>query len=54
MGHNAQDLQYDEGWILATFIYAPVVFWFADIFTRAVDNPTVAFAKWAEAKCVRK
>jgi peptidoglycan/LPS O-acetylase OafA/YrhL len=25
--------------------------WFADLFTRAVDEPSVRFAKWVEEKC---
>ncbi|KAI4153980.1 MAG: hypothetical protein LQ340_001957 [Diploschistes diacapsis] len=53
-GHKDQELQYDEGWILSTILYIPIVFWFADVFTRAVDQPTVRFAKWVEAKCFRQ
>ncbi|MCJ1334261.1 hypothetical protein MMC10_010969 [Thelotrema lepadinum] len=53
MGHKHEGLRYDEGWILATFLYVPAVFWFADVFTRAVDGPTVKFTKWVEMKCFR-
>lgn len=54
MGHKGEELQYDGGWILSAIIYIPVVFWLADVFTRAVDRPTAQFAKWVETKCFQQ
>ncbi|KAI8633807.1 acyltransferase family-domain-containing protein [Xylariaceae sp. FL1651] len=41
---------YEIGAILAALINIPLVIWAADVFWRAVDVPTVRFAKWLEAK----
>ncbi|KAI1177177.1 acyltransferase family-domain-containing protein [Nemania sp. FL0916] len=41
---------YKSGAILAALINIPLVIWAADIFWRAVDVPTVRFAKWLESK----
>jgi peptidoglycan/LPS O-acetylase OafA/YrhL len=39
-------------WVGGLVIYLPVIVWVADIFWRAVDTPTVKFARWLEGKCV--
>lgn len=41
---------YKNGVALAAVINIPLVVWAADIFWRAVDMPTVRFAKWLESK----
>ncbi|KAI0479601.1 acyltransferase family-domain-containing protein [Xylaria cf. heliscus] len=41
---------YKSGVALAAVINIPLVIWAADIFWRAVDMPTVRFAKWLEAR----
>ncbi|KAI0870881.1 acyltransferase family-domain-containing protein [Hypoxylon argillaceum] len=41
---------YKSGVVLAALINIPLVVWAADIFWRAVDIPSVRFAKWLEAK----
>jgi peptidoglycan/LPS O-acetylase OafA/YrhL len=48
------DFRYELGWALALIAYVPLVIWAADIFWRAVDIPTVKFAKWFESKCFVK
>jgi peptidoglycan/LPS O-acetylase OafA/YrhL len=39
------------GWGLGTGTTLFFTVWFADLFTRAVDEPSVRFAKWVEEKC---
>ncbi|KAF5025208.1 hypothetical protein F66182_2674 [Fusarium sp. NRRL 66182] len=46
--------QFTAGFILSSFFVIPTVFWWADIFWRAVDIPTVKFAKWWENKLIVK
>ncbi|CAH0016013.1 unnamed protein product [Clonostachys rhizophaga] len=46
--------QYNAGFFLGACFCIPTVIWWADIFWRAVDIPTVKFAKWFESKCVVK
>ncbi|KAI0974022.1 acyltransferase family-domain-containing protein [Xylaria arbuscula] len=41
---------FKSGVALAAIINIPLVIWAADIFWRAVDIPSVRFAKWLEAK----
>ncbi|KAI1271104.1 acyltransferase family-domain-containing protein [Xylaria sp. FL0933] len=41
---------FKSGVALAAIINIPLVVWAADIFWRAVDIPSVRFAKWLEAK----
>ncbi|KAI0394103.1 acyltransferase family-domain-containing protein [Xylariaceae sp. FL0594] len=43
---------YKRGVVLAACINIPLVVWAADVFWRAVDVPTVKFAKWLESKVV--
>ncbi|KAG6007041.1 hypothetical protein E4U21_006401 [Claviceps maximensis] len=43
---------YNAGFVLGTMLCIPVVIWWADVFWRAVDIPTVKFAKWFESKCI--
>lgn len=45
---------YNAGFVLGACCCIPTVVWAADIFWRAVDIPTVKFAKWFESKCVSK
>ncbi|KAK7421998.1 hypothetical protein QQZ08_009719 [Neonectria magnoliae] len=40
--------QYVSGFILSMLLCIPSVFWAADVFWRAVDIPTVKFARWFE------
>ncbi|KAM5352367.1 hypothetical protein ACJ41O_005090 [Fusarium nematophilum] len=46
--------QFVAGFILSSFFVIPIVFWWADVFWRAVDVPTVKFAKWWENKLIVK
>jgi hypothetical protein len=46
--------RFTAGFILSSFLVIPTVFWWADIFWRAVDIPTVKFAKWWENKLIAK
>ncbi|KAI1762836.1 acyltransferase [Hypoxylon sp. FL1150] len=41
---------YNWGMLVAGVINIPLVIWVADVFWRAVDAPTVRFAKWLEVK----
>ncbi|KAI3318002.1 acyltransferase family-domain-containing protein [Xylariaceae sp. AK1471] len=41
---------YTMGGVLAAFVNIPLLIWVADVFWRAVDVPTVRFAKWLEAR----
>ncbi len=43
---------FKSGVTLAAIINIPLVVWAADIFWRAVDMPTVRFAKWLESKLI--
>ncbi|KAF4977048.1 hypothetical protein FZEAL_6365 [Fusarium zealandicum] len=45
---------FNAGFILSSFFVIPTVFWWADVFWRAVDMPTVKFAKWWENKLIVK
>lgn len=42
---------YNWGFVLASVFVVPMVIWAADVFWRAVDTPTMRFAKWLEVKC---
>ncbi|KAI1060055.1 hypothetical protein LB507_011410 [Fusarium sp. FIESC RH6] len=46
--------RFTAGFILSSFFVIPTIFWWADIFWRAVDIPTVKFAKWWENKLTAK
>jgi len=39
-------------WVMGLVIYLPIILSVADLFWRAVDTPTVKFARWLEDKCV--
>jgi len=39
-------------WASGILLYLPVVTCVADVFWRAVDIPSVKFAKWLETKCL--
>ncbi|KAK1754541.1 acyltransferase 3 [Echria macrotheca] len=45
-------LAYNLGFAVSALIIIPLVVCISDIFWRAVDAPTVRFAKWVESKCV--
>ncbi|KAL7936655.1 acyltransferase family domain-containing protein [Trichoderma chlorosporum] len=45
---------YNAGFFLGACFCIPIVVWWADIFWRAVDIPTVKFAKWYESKVIVK
>jgi peptidoglycan/LPS O-acetylase OafA/YrhL len=44
---------YNGGFVLGFCFAVPTVVWAADIFWRAVDIPTVKFARWLETKCLK-
>ncbi|KAL6413160.1 Acyltransferase 3 [Ilyonectria robusta] len=46
--------EYNAGFLLGACFCVPTVLWAADIFWRAVDIPTVKFAKWYENKLIVK
>ncbi|PSS12381.1 hypothetical protein M430DRAFT_170225 [Amorphotheca resinae ATCC 22711] len=39
-------------WLAGLVLYLPIIICVADLFWRAVDMPTVKFARWVEAKCI--
>jgi hypothetical protein len=39
-------------WGVGLVIYLPIIIWVADLFWRAIDTPTVKFARWLEGKCI--
>ncbi|KAI9900285.1 hypothetical protein N3K66_004547 [Trichothecium roseum] len=41
---------FNAGWCLGACFCIPTVIWWADIFWRAVDIPTVKFGRWVETK----
>ena len=43
--------QYNSGFLLGSVCIIPITIWVADLFWRAVDVPTVRFARWLEQKC---
>lgn len=45
---------YNTGFVLGACLCIPTVIWWADVFWRAVDVPTVKFARWFESKCTYK
>jgi hypothetical protein len=45
---------YNTGFVLGACFCIPTVVWWADVFWRAVDIPTVKFARWFESKCTYK
>ncbi|PHH64108.1 hypothetical protein CDD81_4983 [Ophiocordyceps australis] len=45
---------YNAGFVLGACFCVPTVIWWADIFWRAIDIPTVKFAKWFERQCIVK
>ncbi|KAF5697467.1 acyltransferase [Fusarium mundagurra] len=46
--------RFTAGFVLSSFFVIPTIFWWADIFWRAIDIPTVKFAKWWENKLIVK
>lgn len=40
------------GFVLSAIVTIVSTIWAADIFMRAVDVPTVRFARWVEKKCI--
>lgn len=44
---------FNAGFVLHACFCIPIVIWWADIFWRAVDIPTVKFAKWFEKRCLK-
>lgn len=45
---------YNAGFVLGSLFCIPTVIWWADVFWRAVDIPSVKVAKWLEQKCTVK
>lgn len=43
---------FNAGFVLHACFCIPTVIWWADVFWRAFDIPTVRFAKWFEKKCI--
>ncbi|KAF7549836.1 hypothetical protein G7046_g8220 [Stylonectria norvegica] len=44
---------YNAGWVLGACFCIPTVVWWADIFWRAIDIPTVKFSRWFENKVIK-
>ncbi|KAH7153550.1 acyltransferase family-domain-containing protein [Dactylonectria macrodidyma] len=44
---------YVFGFYLGAIFCVPTVIWFADVFWRAVDIPTMKFARWVKKKAIR-
>jgi peptidoglycan/LPS O-acetylase OafA/YrhL len=44
----------EGGFAIAAVLSVSTTIWAADVFMRAVDTPTVKFAKWLEGKLTRK
>jgi len=51
---GVQGYWYNTGFVLGSLFCIPTVIWWADVFWRAVDIPTVKFAKWFEQKCIAR
>ena len=51
---GVEGYNYNAGFILGALFVIPTVIWWADVFWRAVDVPTVKFAKWFENKVRRQ
>ncbi|KAH7303210.1 acyltransferase family-domain-containing protein [Stachybotrys elegans] len=51
---GVEGLQYNFGFMLGSLFVIPTVIWWADVFWRAVDIPSVKFAKWVESKLIVK
>ena len=51
---EGDDEKFEGGVFLGTLLYVPCVIWAADVFWRAVDIPSVKFAKWVEDRCFKK
>ncbi|KAJ6440425.1 acyltransferase [Purpureocillium lavendulum] len=51
---GVQGYWYNTGFVLGSVFCIPTVIWWADVFWRAVDIPTVKFAKWVEQKCIAR
>lgn len=45
--------QYNSGFVLGSLFIVPITIWAADLFWRAVDAPSVRFARWFENICCR-
>jgi len=45
-------LRFRLGFACSACLIVPAVVWAADVFWRAVDVPTVRFARWLERKCI--
>ncbi|KAF7714442.1 Uncharacterized protein PECH_002200 [Penicillium ucsense] len=48
------DLQYCLGFFIGWCICLPIAIWAGDVFWRAVDVPSVKFARWLEAQVIAK
>lgn len=51
---GVEGLWFNAGFVLGACFCIPTVVWWADVFWRAVDIPTVQFAKWFESKLLAK
>jgi peptidoglycan/LPS O-acetylase OafA/YrhL len=51
---GVEGTHYNAGFVLGSVLVIPTVIWWADVFWRAVDIPTVKFAKWFENKLIVK
>ena len=45
-------VRFSIGFFLGSCIMAPLTFWAADVFTRAVDERSVRFARWVAGKAL--
>lgn len=47
-------LGYELGFLVSGILITAVLIWTSDLFWRAVDLPSVRFARWLETKCIVK
>lgn len=52
VGGGETQVRFSIGFFLGSCIMAPLTFWAADVFTRAVDERSVRFARWVAGKAL--
>ncbi|KAI0481080.1 acyltransferase family-domain-containing protein [Xylariaceae sp. FL0804] len=45
---------YTASFVVSTTLYFPIIVWLSDIFWRAVDVPSIDFARWLEKQCAAR
>jgi hypothetical protein len=51
IGGRKTQIGFTVQWILSVLISWPIVIYLADLLWRALDVPSVKFARWCEALC---